>query len=262
MARREIDGIRGILTGASSGIGQALARELALSGAQLVIVARRAERLEALAQELHDAPGRVECVPGDITLDQTRTAAIERARDAFGGLDLVVNNAGTGAMGQFAETAPERLRQVMELNFFAAAELTRSALPLLVEGRHPIVVNVSSVLGHRGVPGYSEYCASKFAMQGLSESLRAEFAPLGIDLLVVSPGRTETEFFDSAIGAQGRPWKELPTMTPEAVARQIAWAIRRGKHEIVISRGGKLLVWSSRLFPGVLDWVLARQTGK
>lgn len=252
--------MRGILSGASSGIGKALASELVRGGARLVVVARRAERLAALAESLRDAPGRVECLAGDMTSEETRSAAIERARQAFGGLDLLVNNAGTGAMGRFADATPERLRQVMELNFFAAAELTRSALPLLAEGNKPIVVNVSSVLGHRGVPGYSEYCASKFAMQGLSESLRAEFAPRGIDLLVVSPGRTETEFFDAAIGAQGRPWKELPTMTSEAVASQIVRAIRRGKHEIVISRGGKLLVWASRMFPGILDWVLARQS--
>jgi short-subunit dehydrogenase len=258
MARRAIDGCRGILSGASSGIGRALAAELVRAGTKLVVVARRAERLEQLRAELAGARGSVEPVAGDITAPQTRAAAIERARQAFGGLDLLVNNAGTGAMGDFAEASPERLRQVMELNFFAAAELTRAALPLLSAGKHPIVVNVSSVLGHRGVPGYSEYCASKFALQGFSESLRAELAPRGIDVLVVSPGRTETEFFESAIDADGRPWAGLPTMSADAVARRIVRAIGKGKHEIVISPGGKLLVWASRWFPSLMDRIVSR----
>jgi len=258
MARRTIRGLRGILTGASSGIGRALAVELVREGARLVVVARRTEQLEKLASELAAAPGQVEPVAGDITSPEVRSALLERAQTEFGGLDLLINNAGTGAMGRFVEAAPERLRKVMEVNFFAAAELTRQAVPLLKAGQRPIVVNVSSVLGHRGVPGCAEYCASKFAMHGLSESLRAEFTQLGIDLLVVSPARTETEFFDVAIDAEGRPWPGLHGWPADRVARQIALAIRKGKHEIVISPGGKALVWSSRLFPGIVDRVLAR----
>jgi short-subunit dehydrogenase len=259
VARRTIQGLRGILTGASSGIGRALAVELVREGAQLVLVARRAERLEALAAELAAAPGRIEIVAGDITLAAVQQTAVARAKDAFGGLDLVINNAGIGAVGRFAEARPERLRQVMELNFFAAAELTRLAVPLLKQGQRPIVVNISSVLGHRGIPGYAEYCASKFALQGWSESLRAEFAQMGIDLLVVSPARTQTEFFESAVDAKPtRPWPGLRTMTSQDVARRIVKAVRRGKRELVISAGGKALVWVSRLLPGVVDRVLAR----
>ncbi|MEX0676589.1 MAG: SDR family NAD(P)-dependent oxidoreductase [Pirellulales bacterium] len=258
MARRTIRGSRGILTGASSGIGRALAVELVRAGARLVVVARRREHLEKLAGEMAQAPGRLEIVAGDVTSGEVRSAAIERAQAAFGGLDLLVNNAGIGAMGRFDEAAPERLRQVMEVNFFAAAEMTRLAVPLLKVGNRPMVVNVSSVLGHRGVPGCAEYCASKFAVQGLSESLRAEFARLSIDLLVVSPARTQTEFFEKAIDDEGRPWPMLRGMSSEAVARRIVRAIRKGKHEIVISAGGKMLVWASRLFPGVVDRVLGR----
>lgn len=258
MARRTISGLRGILTGASSGIGRALAVELAGAGARLVVVARRSEQLERLAAELAQAPGQLECVAGDITQANVRAAALERAQDVFGGLDLLINNAGIGAMGRFVDAAPERLRQVMEVNFFAAAELTRLAVPVLHAGRQPMVVNVSSVLGHRGVPGCAEYCASKFAMQGLSEALRAELTPRGIDLLVVSPARTETEFFDRAIDADGRPWPGIGGWPAERVARKIMSAIRKGKHQLIVSGGGKLLVWSSRLFPGIVDRVLAR----
>ena len=258
MARRTIRGSRGILTGASSGIGRALAAELVREGARLVVVARRSEHLERLAAELAEAPGQLEIVTGDVTLPDTRTAVVERAQRDFGGLDLLINNAGIGAMGPFVEATPERLRQVMEVNFFAAAEMTRLAVPLLKAGNRPMVVNVSSVLGHRGVPGCAEYCASKFAVQGLSESLRAEFAPLGIDLLVVSPARTQTEVFDVAIDAKGRPWPRLRGWPPERVARAITRAMRKGKHEIVTSAGGKMLVWGSRMFPGLVDRVLGR----
>jgi short-subunit dehydrogenase len=258
MARRTIAGLRGILTGASSGIGRALAVELVREGAKLVVVARRAERLQELAAELAHAPGKVEIIAGDVTAHDVREGALERARAAFGGLDLVVNNAGIGAMGPFADAAPERLRKVMEVNFFAAAEMTRLAVPLLRSGRGPIVVNVSSVLGHRGVPDCAEYCASKFALHGLSESLRSELAPLGIDVLVVSPATTETEFFDAAMDARQRPWWSQRGTSSANVARQIARAIRQGKRELVVSAGGKALVWANRLFPRLVDRIVAR----
>jgi len=258
MARRSIEGCRGILTGASSGIGRALAVELVRQGARLVVVARRRERLDELAGLLADASGRVEVLAGDVTLSDVRQAAVDRAVSAFGGLDLLVNNAGGGAMGRFDLASTDRLRQVMELNFFVAAELIRTALPLLKAGRKPMVVNVGSILGHRGIPGCAEYCASKFALQGLSESLRAEFAPLGIELLVVSPARTQTEFFEQAIDAEKPPWSRIRGVSPEVVARRTVKAILRGRHEIVIGPSGKLVVWMNRLVPRVMDGILAR----
>lgn len=258
MARRSIHGLRGILTGASSGIGSALAAELVRDGAKLLVVARRQDRLLELLKSLVNQPGRIEILAGDVTDTQVQQAAVEQAVAAFGGLDLLINNAGIGAMGRFDEATPERLRQVMDVNFFAAAELTRLALPHLKQGNRPMVVNVSSVLGHRGVPGCVEYCASKFALEGFSQGLRAELAPLGIDLLVVSPARTKTEFFDRAIDANSTPWPLIRGMSSEAVARRTVRAIRRGQHHKIISIGGKALVWVNRLVPGIVDRVLAR----
>src|SRR5689334_10308858 len=114
MARRNLGDCRGLLTGASSGIGRALAIELVQAGARLVVVARRPERLQELATQLKGAPGRLEIVAGDVTDPALRTEALRRAQQAFGGLDLLINNAGIGAMGPFMEAAPERLRQVLE----------------------------------------------------------------------------------------------------------------------------------------------------
>ncbi len=258
MARRSISGCRGILTGASSGIGWALATQLVRQGARLLVLARRPEKLAELAASLADAPGQIETFTGDVTQTDVRQAALERALARFGGLDLLINNAGSGALGRFADATPERLQKVMDVNFFAPAEMIRLALPVLKAGNRPIVVNVGSILAHRGIPLYTEYCASKFALQGLSESLRAEFAPLGIDLLVVSPGTTQTEFFESAIGAAKAPWPKPRGLPSEVVARHIVTSIRSGRHEIVISASGKLLVWMNRLFPRVLDRIFAR----
>lgn len=258
MARRTIAGRCGILTGASSGIGRALASQLVREGARLVVVARRLERLQELAASLAGTLGQLEILPGDITESEVRQAAIDRALARFGRLDLLINNAGIGAVGPFADAPEERLRQVMEINFFAPAEMIRQALPALKAGQQPMVVNVGSVVSHRAIPRYSEYCASKFALRGLSEALRAELAPAGIDVLVVSPGTTSTEFFDSAIDTPGPPARLRRAVSSEVVASRTVKAICQGRHEIVIGGSTKLLWWANRLFPRVVDGLMAR----
>jgi short-subunit dehydrogenase len=146
----------------------------------------------------------------------------------------------------------------MEVNFFAPAEFIREALPALRRGERPIVVNVGSVLGHRGVPEKSEYCASKFALHGLSDALRSELASSGIDVLLVSPSTTVSEFFDSAAGRSSRPQGKFGAMPAEAVARRIAIAMQAGRREIILSASGKLLVWLDRLCPPLADWIVGR----
>ncbi len=259
MAKREIEGSRALVTGASSGIGRALALELARAGAELVVTARREERLRELAEEISVNGGRAEIVAGDITDPAVRQRTIETAQTAYGGLDILVNNAGLGAMGLFADADADRVRRLMEVNFFSLVEMTRAALPLLKAGTNPIVVNVSSILGRRGVPHNSEYAASKFAVHGFSESIRAEFTKLGIDVLVVSPGTTETEFFDRVLQKTGEPaWPEHAPVSSAYVARQTVRAIRSGRHEIIPYRWGKLLLWLNRLSPGLVDRLMAR----
>lgn len=258
MARRSIDGLRGILTGASSGIGRALALQLSRQGARLVLVARNADQLASLASEISAHGGQVQVVAGDICDGRVRQQAIETAVKHFGGLDLLINNAGIGALGRFADASPDRLRRIMEVNFFAPAELIRGALPELRRGRTSLVVNVGSILGHRGIPHSSEYCASKFALQGFSESLRSELRPLGIDLLVVSPGTTMTDFFDHNLERQPTPWPPQRGVRAETVARRTVRAMRQGRHEIIVNWRGYLLVLLNRLFPRAADWLLQR----
>jgi len=262
MARRKIEGSRMIVTGASSGIGRALVRRLAERGARLVITARREERLSELKAECETAPGDVAIVPGDITEPDLRQRLLDAAGEHYGGLDVLINNAGIGAMGPFAEADEKRLRQVMEVDFFAAAELIRSALPLLRQSTRPMIVNVASVLAHRAIPGKSEYCAAKFALHGLSDSIRAELKGEGIDVLLVSPSTTSTEFFEREIDARGRKpgFTKYGSQSPDQVARHAVNAIRRGKDEVILTLGGKALVWLDRLCPPLANWVIARFT--
>jgi short-subunit dehydrogenase len=201
----------------------------------------------------------ISIVPGDVTDPAVRQRAIQMAQSALGGLDLLVNNAGSGAVGRFDRAEPDRLRRVMEVNFFALAEMTRLALPLLKAGRRPMIVNVGSILGHRGVPYNTEYCASKFAVQGFSEALRCEVTQDGIDVLVVSPGTTQTEFFDRVIQGEGQPsWPQHRPVTADQVARQVVRAMRRGQREVIPYFWGRVLCWLNRLSPGLTDRVMAR----
>ena len=258
MGRHTLHGRRTLLTGASSGIGRCIAVELARCGARLVLLARRREQLEQIAGELATNFGssgaKIEIVVGDVTDGTVRSSALALAESSFGGLDLLINNAGVSAHGRFADSSPDRLRQIMEVNFFAAAELTRESIGMLRVANDPLVVNIGSILGHRGIPHNSEYVASKFALRGLSEAMRPELAKLGIDLLLVSPGTTNTEFFDHLIDKQGElPWKSAAGVSPEAVARATIRAIERHKREIIPSWSGRALVWLNRMLPGVLD---------
>jgi short-subunit dehydrogenase len=258
MAHRPIRGARTIVTGASSGIGRALALELARQAARLVVTARREPRLVELVAEIRATGGEAYQVAGDVTDPQHRQNVLTAAQTQLGGLDLLINNAGVGAHGPFRQADTARLRRVMEVNFFSAAELIRSALPLLQAGRRPMIANVVSVLGHRAVPYKSEYCASKFALHGFSDALRCELTEFGIDVLLVSPSTTQTEFFDSVLDERGKMTRpSRRSMSPEAVACKTVRAIRRGRHEIILSPGGQLLVWLDRLCPPLADRLVA-----
>jgi NAD(P)-dependent dehydrogenase (short-subunit alcohol dehydrogenase family) len=281
MTRRTIADLRTIVTGATSGIGRALAIELVRQRACVVAMGRREERLQELESTVGPAD-RFAWLAGDVTKSADRGAAIELCCRRFGGLDALVNNAGIGALGPFAEAENERLRRVMEVNLFAPVEFIREALPHLRGGRTPIVVNVGSVLGHRAVPGKSEYCASKFALHGLSDALRIELGREGIDVLLVSPSTTQSEFFEvagerdsSASGGEDHRGAHSPRspssrppgfrsfmsprgMSAETVARRIVVAMRRGRREIILSAGGIALVWLDRLCPPLAEWMIAR----
>lgn len=260
MPRRTTHEGRVLITGASSGIGAALALELAGDKARLVLNGRRVEKLQKLADDVRAAGGQAVLAPGDVTGPSVRQAALEAAEKHFGGLDILVNNAGISAWGVFHEAREERLRRIMEVNFFAMTELTREALPLLMRGQSPLIVNIGSILGHRGIPLQSEYCASKFAVRGWSEAIRPELRRIGVDLLVVSPGSTDSEFFEHLLEKKAEmPWRRR-TVSAQFVARRVVRAMRTRRHEIIPSGPGKLLVWLNRLCPRAVDAWMERYT--
>jgi short-subunit dehydrogenase len=147
----------------------------------------------------------------------------------------------------------------METNFFAAAELMRLAVPLLRQGRLPMIVNIASVTGRRGVPARPEYSASKFALTGLSESVRAEVAKDGIDVLVVHPCFVNTALERNMLESRARrEWQDRKMMSPDLVAAKTLRAIERGSHEITIGTSGRLMLLLNRLLPRLVDCLMAR----
>jgi short-subunit dehydrogenase len=249
-----------LITGASQGIGRALAEAAARRGARVLAAARSDALLHELVQAVRSQGGIIEPVQADVTAAADRQRMVEAAQQHFGGLDVLVNNAGIGATGHFVEASPERLRQIMEVNFFGVTETTRAFLPMLRQGRQPAIVNISSIAGKRGIPARSEYSASKFAIQGFSEALRAELAKDGIDVLIVSPGLTQTNFSRNMLEQKARlQMDHMRGMTSEEVAAAKLRAIERGRSETTLTFQGKLMVFVSRFLPRLADRIAARR---
>ncbi len=259
MARRSLKDARIIVTGASSGIGRALAIQLCQHGAHVIATARRAARLQELKGICNTTIGRLSIIEGDLTSEQHRHEILNMAKTQWNAIDVLINNAGAGAIGRFDVASSDRLRRVMEIDFFAPVELTRLCLPLLERGRRPAILNIGSVLSHRAVPNKSEYCAAKFAMRGWAESLRVELATQGIEVLMLSPCTTRSEFLDALVDSQvGEKSKSVGSMQPERVAQFAIASLVRSKREMILSLGGKCLVWAGRLFPSLTDRILGR----
>jgi short-subunit dehydrogenase len=258
----DLKGSRTILTGASSGIGWELAQRLGEKNARLLLASRNQERLQILEKTIRDKGGEAHVVVTDVSKPEDRVRLIEAARTQFAGIDLLINNAGVGAMGFFADASIDRLRRIFEVNFFGAVELTRLALPFLVKGRDPMVVNVGSILGRRAIPGCTEYCASKFALSGWSEGLRAELAQQGVHVLLANPGSTHTSFRDNLIEDQLRFGWQSGGMSADRCARIIVRAIKRRRNEVVMTAQGKMLILLNRLVPRLVDGVTRRLAGR
>jgi short-subunit dehydrogenase len=258
--RRKIQGSRILITGASQGIGRSLAELAGQRGCRVLATARSADLLNDLAYQARTAGWALYVVPADVTSPADRQGLVEAALDRLGGLDVLVNNAGIGATGHLIDADPARLRKIMEVNFFGLAEMTRAFLPLLRQGERPAVVNISSVAGKRALPARSEYSASKFAVQGFSEALRAELARDGIAVLVVNPGLTQTNFSRNMLERKAKmPVDHMRGMTPAAVAEATLRALERGKKEVTLTFQGKLIMLVSRFFPRLADRIAARK---
>ncbi len=235
-----------MVTGASSGIGAAAGELLARQGWRVLLVARRADRLEAMAARL---PAAV-AVPADLT-DTDAPAQIRTVVEREGGdLRLLVNNAGTAWRAPFAEGGYDNVRRTMEINFYAAVRLTEALLPLLEASAPSSIVNVSSVAGRIGRPTNGAYAASKFALAGWSESLSVEEEPRGVHVGLVLPGFVATEGFPARRLTQSARTRWLVSST-EKVAQAIVAAGPGGRREVYVSRPYGLVPKLRHLCPGL-----------
>jgi len=257
---RVLTGRRLLITGASSGIGRCLAEQAAEAGAHLVLAARSADKLEEVARSLARPTAPVVAVPADVSREEDRQRLIQTTVHELGGLDVLVNNAGVASHGHFGTSSETVLREVMEVNFFAPAELIRLAIPHLRYARQPAVVNVASMCGRRGIPAYTEYSASKFALCGLTEALRGEMARFDIDVLLVVLGLTRTEFASHQLRRDGRFQIEFDKgMEPEDVARDVLRALVKNRTEVVLGREARWLLRVNRFLPRLVDRLMARK---
>jgi NADP-dependent 3-hydroxy acid dehydrogenase YdfG len=251
-----------LVTGASAGIGAALARELARQGADLVLVARRADRLEALAGAVRALGRRALAVRADVTRDGDLERAVAAARETFGRLDVVVANAGFGVVGDVARLTLDDYRRQFETNVWGVLRTVWATLDDLRRTKGRLVI-VGSVSGHVSMPGGSPYAMSKFAVRALADSLYVELARDGVAVTLVSPGFVASEI--RRVDNQGRlraepadpvlPWLVVPA--PRA-ARAIARAVARRRREAVITGHGKIVVFVHRHAPWLLPALMRR----
>jgi short-subunit dehydrogenase len=251
---------RVLITGASRGIGRALAERAGDRGARLALTARNTDSLAELIGKLHSRGLDALAISADLKEAEDRARLLAAVHDRFGGLDVLINNAGVGSFGHFAESSATVLREVMELNFFAAAEMIRAAIPVLTEGVQPAVVNIASMCGRRGLPAWPEYSASKFALAGLTDALRGELARFDIAALLVLPGLTRTELASHMLRNEGRMAIDFSAgMPPEYVAERILRALEKGKREIVLGREAVWMLRINRWWPWLVDRLLQRK---
>jgi short-subunit dehydrogenase len=256
-------GRRIILTGASEGIGRALALELAARGARLALAARDRDRLESLAQECRARGGDAIAVPTDVTNSQDLEWLVTETLKAFGGLDAVVHNAGITMWSRFdALTDLSIFERVMEVNYHAPVRLTALTLPHLRATRG-LIVAIASLAGLTGVPERSAYSGSKHAMVGFFDSLRIELAGSGVDVSVIAPDFVVTEIHTRAIGSDGEPLGTSPMqqskiMTAGECALRIVRAMEKRQRLLLMSARGKLGRWLKLLAPALIDRLAAR----
>jgi NADP-dependent 3-hydroxy acid dehydrogenase YdfG len=250
-----------IITGASSGIGEATARAFGRAGARVVLAARRLDRLEVLAAEIESLGGGAEALAVSADLSQLADIheLVHRARKRFGRVDILFNNAGFGRFDWLEKLDPvDDIEAQVAVNLLGVVQATRQVLPLMIAQRSGHILNMVSVAGLVGTPTYTIYAAGKFAVRGFSEALRREVAPWGIQISEIYPGGVTTEFGSHA-GIKRKTRTTTPTwlqLTPDDVARAVLGLVRRPRPRLIIPWAFRLVASANQWFPWLVDWAV------
>jgi short-subunit dehydrogenase len=255
-----------IITGATSGIGKALAYEYASRGARLVISARNNEKLMEVSEDLLRTGIRVLPVKADVSVEEDCRELIRKTVEELGTIDVLINNAGISMRALFEEVDLEVLRKLMNTNFWGTVYCSKFALPYLLKSKGSLV-GISSIAGYKGLPGRTGYSSSKFAMQGLLEVIRIENRKKGLHVLIAAPGFTASNIRNVALSKDGRQQGETPLdesklMPAETVANKIADAIERRKRTLILTTQGKMTVLLNKFLPSFVDKMVYNHMAK
>jgi short-subunit dehydrogenase len=258
-ARMSLSGRVAVITGASAGIGLAVAQRLAREGVAVVLGARRADRLDEAVRGIRDTGGRAEAVVMDVTSESDVRRLAARAQEAFGALDIMVCNAGFGYYGTVEDTPVSTMQRMMDVNFMGTFHGAAAALPVFrAKGRGHLIL-VSSIVGKRGIPLMSGYTATKAAQAGFAESLRSEFAGTAISVSVVFPVSTATEFRDAMARDYGQGISGLgPKQHVDDVAAAVVACVRRPRAEVYPHAMSRALAVLNALAPAFTDRLVRR----
>lgn len=251
-----------LITGASSGIGRALALEFSRAGARVALLARRTERLEEVVSQLKSTGKDALAFTADVTKEADIAAAVAQVKAKWGHLDIVVANAGFGVAGNFERLTDEDYQRQFDINLFGVIRTLRATLPALKESRG-VFAAVGSVMGFISMPGQSPYGMSKFAVRAFCQSLRGELAPHGVSVVHIAPGFISTEIrqvnnLGKHLAGNPDPIPARLRLSAEAAAVQIVRGIARRRREIVITKVGKILVRLVGYCPGLVGWAMLR----
>lgn len=244
-----------VVTGGTDGIGRALVDALLADGAKVATCARNHDKLYQLQSEYPSAA--LHTMVADVSNENDCRRFIETTIKFFGGIDVLINNAGISMRALLKDVSTETIRRVMDVNFYGAVYCTRYALPSIIE-RKGSIVGVSSIAGYRGLPGRSGYSASKWALQGFLESLRTELLHSGVNVMWVCPGFTTSNIRNAALNKDAQshgetPMDESKMMSAEECAGHILKAVRKRKRTLVLTFTGKRTVFLNKFFPGLAD---------
>ncbi len=239
-----------VITGASSGIGKAIAYDCAKNGANLVLISRNSKNLNRLASQLEKYKIKILSIPIDVSDKKQVVLAAKKILQVFNHIDVLVNNAGIGVYGKFSEKSLEDIEKVIKTNLLGTIYMTKSILPSMMRHMQGHIVNIGSVLSKIGLRGMADYSASKFAVAGFSESLYHELKPLGISVSVVYPGYVKTNFHKNASFKNARTSSPVKGIEPEEVSSVVMKALREKRFEYFVPGFYGPLMKAKSLLPG------------